>query len=70
MKHETKTTLPYPRRMQTLLLAAVLSLVGLLLPVGCTQTDVEEGGGPSAKTEADACFYLNVLSSEQPSPAA
>lgn len=66
MKHETKTTLSYPRRMQTLLLAAVLSLVGLLLPVSCTQTDVEEGGGPSAKTEADAYFYLNVLSSEQP----
>lgn len=66
MKHETKTTLPYPRRMQTLLLATVLSLVGLLLPVSCTQTDVEEGGGPSARTEADACFYLNVLSSEQP----
>lgn len=66
MKHETKTTLPYPWRMQTLLLAAVLSLVGLLLPVSCTQTDVEEGGGPSARTEADACFYLNVLSSEQP----
>lgn len=68
MKHETKQTIPmsHPRRMPALLLAAALLLVGLLLPVGCTQTYVEEGGDSPAGSEAEACFYLNVLSSEQP----
>lgn len=61
-----KQLCPIPGECRLCFWQPVLSLVGLLLPVGCTQTDVEEGGGPSAKTEADACFYLNVLSSEQP----
>ena len=68
MKHDSKTTPPSscPERMHALLLAVSLSMSVFLLLAACTHTDVEEGNGLSAKSEADACFYLNVLSSEQP----
>lgn len=54
------------QRLQLVLLAGCLLAVALLWLAGCTQTDVEDGTGTSGRGEAEACFYLNVLSNEMP----
>lgn len=54
------------QRLQLVLLAGCLLAVALLWLTGCTQTDVEDGTGTSGRGEAEACFYLNVLSNEMP----